>query len=312
MDGGGTRTRVVLMEFAEGVPRGREVARSVGPASVIRARRVRDSAMTVVRLVTGMLDDLETDAPGADRTAVDALWAGLAGAGREPVRSEVEGALRAALDGTVLRVTVGSDAQAAYHDAFADQPGILLIAGTGSGALARAATGEMLRVGGWGPQLGDEGSGYAIGLAALRAVLAARDGRGHRTALTDLLPDLGLERPDELVDWVASVPKGEVGALAGRVAQCAEAGDRVAGKVLDDAAASLVAHAVAARRRGAPPTVALVGGLVGKGGSLAGRLRPALEAAGFTVRSRPVRPEVGAALLARAATAVQPARDASA
>ncbi len=65
--------------------------------------------------------------------------------------------------------------------------GVAVVAGTGSMAFARAADGRTARAGGWGPLLGDEGSGYAIALAGLRAAARAADGRAPATPLTDRL-----------------------------------------------------------------------------------------------------------------------------
>jgi len=77
------------------------------------------------------------------------------------------------------RVVVISDAEAAYVAALGDGAGILLLAGTGSMALARDARGRWARAGGWGPLLGDEGSAFWIGREWLRA---SKDGRGFATA----------------------------------------------------------------------------------------------------------------------------------
>lgn len=299
IDGGGTRTRLVLMEFDDAAPQGREVARSIGPASLVHPLRPQDAAMTVCRMVEALLHDVGADLPGDPHVPrVGSLWAGLAGAGRNPVRVQVESALRDALDGAVERVHVGTDAQAAYHDAFGNQPGILLIAGTGSGVIARTDSMDDLRVGGWGPLLGDEGSGYALGLAALRAILAAEDQRGPATTLSAVVRELGLEAPEQLVDWVASSAKGAVAGLVSSISQAASQGDAVARALLEDAASNLVEMVQAARSRGAPPTVAMVGGLLGKGGPLREHVRSELGRAGFAVRQRPVRAEVGAARLA--------------
>jgi glucosamine kinase len=85
---------------------------------------------------------------------------------------------------TGARVVVGDDTDAALAGAFAGRPGIVVIAGTGSGAAGRDAAGRTVRVGGHGFLLGDEGGGYWIGREAVRAALRAADGTGPATALT--------------------------------------------------------------------------------------------------------------------------------
>ena len=81
--------------------------------------------------------------------------------------------------------------------------GVAVVAGTGSMAFARGTDGRTARAGGWGPLLGDEGSGYALALSGLRAAARAADGRAQATLLTDrLLAACGLSRPEDLVGIV--------------------------------------------------------------------------------------------------------------
>jgi N-acetylglucosamine kinase-like BadF-type ATPase len=66
------------------------------------------------------------------------------------------------------RVVVISDVEGAYLAALGDRAGVLLLAGTGSIALARDRRGRFTRAGGLGPLLGDDGSAFALGRAWLR------------------------------------------------------------------------------------------------------------------------------------------------
>jgi len=113
-------------------------------------------------------------------------------------------------------------------------------AGTGSIAVGRDRSGTLRRMGGYGWQMGDEGSGYAIGRAALGAVSRARDGRSPTTPLQGRL--LGVTRSadfDELVSWAATATPAQVAALAPHVLEVAAAGDVVARGILDYAAREL-------------------------------------------------------------------------
>ncbi|WP_412062484.1 BadF/BadG/BcrA/BcrD ATPase family protein [Rubrivirga sp. IMCC45206] len=96
---------------------------------------------------------------------------GLAGAGRPDVCTAIADAL-----GLDAPLVVTHDADIAYRAAWGDEGGAVLLVGTGSLVLARTDAGETLRAGGWGPALGDDGSGAALGRHALRALLAALDG----------------------------------------------------------------------------------------------------------------------------------------
>src|SRR5690606_12096698 len=127
--------------------------------------------------------------------------------------------------------------------AFDDGAGILLIAGTGSSAWARGVDGRTARAGGWGHLLGDEGSGYALGVAALRAVARAHDGRAPSTDLRDaVLRHANVAAPEALIAWAASAAKAEIAALAPCVAEAAAADDAVARAIVDRAARDLADH----------------------------------------------------------------------
>ena len=115
---------------------------------------------------------------GAGRLAGDVLLVGAAGAGREPEREELRKALRGEnLAGTSRRSS--TDIEIALAAAFDEGPGIVVSAGTGSVAVGRDRAGQRHRIGGYGWQMGDEGSGYAIGRAALGAVSRAATAGVH-------------------------------------------------------------------------------------------------------------------------------------
>src|SRR6185295_3235694 len=121
------------------------------------------------------------------------------------------------------RVLVVNDALVALEAGAPDRPGVVVIAGTGSIAYGRNERNEAARAGGWGYVLGDEGSGYWIGRAALRAVLRAADQRGPATVLTPmLLEHFNVTQPQLLLHEVyhQQLKPAEIGALA----QCVHAG----------------------------------------------------------------------------------------
>ena len=290
VDGGGTRTRVALVDGA-----GRERARAEGPPTLIDPA---DPKATI-----GVIVDLcrEVAAKGGADLPVAGLWAGIAGAGTEPTRGVVETALGEA--GLSSRTSVGGDAEATFHDAFPSGPGILLISGTGSIALARGADGSRVRVGGWGGHLGDEGSGYRIGMAALRAIARGEDGRGVSTGLRDpVLQALGVDGPADLIKWTATARKADVAALVPLICEVAEAGDQAATTLIERAVDELVEHVRTLVRRLEPwpatPEVALAGGLIEEAGPLRLRVIPAIEGLPCRHRDRAVDGARGACALA--------------
>jgi N-acetylglucosamine kinase-like BadF-type ATPase len=200
---------------------------------------------------------------GIGRLGGDVLVVGAAGAGRDPERTELQKSLRA--ETLADTVVVTTDIEIALEGAF-DGPGIVVSAGTGSIAVGRDRQGKRRRIGGYGWQMGDEGSGYGIGRAALGAVSRAYDGRSPRTALTDRV--LGITRStdfDALVRWAASASPAEIAGLAPAVLQVAAQGDPLAQGIADYAARELCQLAICLLPLldVTPPVgVALTGGLL--------------------------------------------------
>ena len=135
------------------------------------------------------------------------------------------------------RITAISDVELAHAAAFSGGPGILVIAGTGSIAIARDRRGRWRRAGGWGQLLGDEGSGFWIGRAALRNPLLRR--RLRQGPYDDVFLTHGLPPTPESVRIIAS--------LAPRVLRLART-DPQARHIRDEAARHLRALARQAGR----------------------------------------------------------------
>jgi N-acetylglucosamine kinase-like BadF-type ATPase len=155
-------------------------------------------------------------------------------------------------------------------------PGLVVISGTGSIAFGVSHRGLAARAGGWGPTLGDEGSGYWIGRRALEAVTRDADGRGPRTQLTQLVLDhFQLPRPQSLVAEIYHQPQGRraIAALAPLVDGARADGDLVAGEIMIEAADELAkaAESVIARleMRGEQFPILLAGGILKRSAWLA-------------------------------------------
>jgi len=154
-------------------------------------------------------------------------------------------AARRRLRGAAARVEVISDAEAALLGALDAQPGVLVLAGTGSIVLGRDAGGRLARAGGLGPLLGDEGSAFWLGREWLR--VTAPTARARALA----------RHPDAVA---------RVAALAPRVLARARRGDRRARAIVAAGQAELAALAVDVIRRlglRAPVRVSWSGGLLG-------------------------------------------------
>jgi N-acetylglucosamine kinase-like BadF-type ATPase len=166
--------------------------------------------------------------------------------------------------------------------------GLAVIAGTGSIAYGRNAAGVIIRAGGWGPLLGDEGSGYAIGRAALRAAVSSHDGRAAPTSLlAAILAYWNLSDATALIGKAYRPPlaASEVASLAVLVEDAAQAGDAVAAAILAEAGNDLAVTAAAVAWRlglaGETPC-AVAGSVLVKGRRVLETFEAGLAGAGLT------------------------------
>jgi N-acetylglucosamine kinase-like BadF-type ATPase len=149
----------------------------------------------------------------------------------------------------VERSEVVGDEVIALDAAFRGGPGILQIAGTGTNCIGRAPDGGRESAGGWSSRLGDEGSGYWIGLHAVRRALNAYD-REEPTRVLEVVGGIwGTSTIDELVNLGDSTPGPDFAALAPAICQLAEEGDSVALDVLKQASADLVGFVLLVRSK---------------------------------------------------------------
>jgi len=233
VDGGGTKTLALSAEV--GGPRR---AQTRGAAGSSNLHAVGFGAACVA------IDSAIAQAAGASEIA--ALCLGLAGAGRPQDVERFTTWARMKFPRAALKVV--SDAEILLAAGAFTGSALALVCGTGSIVYGRTARGELIRAGGWGYLFGDEGSGFAIGAAALRAVTQAHDGRGAPTLLTDLT--LARRGVDDATGLVASLysapnPRAEIASLAGLVEQAASQNDALALLILDNAAHELTRMAAA-------------------------------------------------------------------
>jgi N-acetylglucosamine kinase-like BadF-type ATPase len=187
------------------------------------------------------------------------------GVGRPAEREIVQRALRE--KNIAETIVAESDFMAAHAGAFGGGPGIIVNAGTGVFGFGRTASGENIRVGGWGYLLGDEGSGFAIAQAALIAALKDWDGRGPKTALRPIFEKhfnvTGIELSISQI-YGSDFDRGKFAELAPLVFEAAGNGDAVALEIVRHNGRELGHLVRAAANRGQwnfPIPLALVGNL---------------------------------------------------
>lgn len=288
IDAGGTKT---VAAVTDGV---RELARATGASSAVRPGRAMAAAGTIATVARTALAQ-------AGLLRADVMVVGAAGVGREEERQALRDALR--IETLAERLIVTTDIEIALRSAFGNDPGIVLLAGTGSFAVGHLPDGGIARQGGHGWQMGDDGSAYALGRAALVAAGRGHDDRAPHSSLEEALVRATRARDfNDLVRWSVVAGPPEIAALAPVVLEAAAAGDPVALSLRDAAVADLVAQVVALLPRYREMTeavpVALAGGLLERDG-LRGPVAAALSALpGVALQDTLLDPVQGALALA--------------
>lgn len=224
IDGGGTKTRASIVN-------GETVLAHAESGSIKRLRVGAETAEANLRAL------LRAVYQQAGVTGVQAASVGVASAS---LPGTVEWITTVLKDFHAQRSEVVGDEVIALDAAFKGGPGILQIAGTGSNTIGRAPDGSRECAGGYSSRLGDEGSGYWIGLHAVRRALNAYDREQPTQVLETVGRIWGTTTIEQLVSLGDSSPGPDFAALAPAISELAEAGDPVALGVLRQASADLV------------------------------------------------------------------------
>jgi N-acetylglucosamine kinase-like BadF-type ATPase len=248
LDIGGSKTHAV--RAGDGVTHAEAYAGSANLASVGTAEAERQLDLVLARL-------------GRTARPVDVVCAGAAGADTPATTAQLHVLLAGRFPGAEVRVVHDTELLLAASGDAGLATGVAVIAGTGSVAWGRDATGATARAGGWGHQLGDEGSGYWVAGQAVRHALRRADLGLPIDDLTGaLLAGCGLQRPEQLLDCFYA--QGERRFWAGQAALvfALAASDPAARRIVDRAADALAAlvTTVLARLDGSRPLPVVLGG----------------------------------------------------
>jgi N-acetylmuramic acid 6-phosphate etherase len=207
------------------------------------ANPIESGVSAASRVIAGVARELMQE--GCE---LEHLVAAVAGAGKGDNSREL--AVGLCRTTGAARVSVCTDVLPILHANIGDGGGVLVIAGTGSSVMARAVDGTVHLVGGHGAVMGDLGSGYRIGLEALRACAEALDGTGEETALLEaILSEKKLSGIDDLVLWSEGASKSWIADLCETFFECAKRGDGVARRIMYEQASYLTNQVIAARDR---------------------------------------------------------------
>ena len=225
IDGGGTKTRCALGDETRTL--GTAIA---GASNVIRV----GEALAREALHASVREACAAARITPDRIGI--ICIGAAGAARPEVSGIIQ---RILAELTPASIEVVGDTLIALETAFGTGPGVIVIAGTGSIAYGRDATGRTCRAGGWGYAISDEGSGHWIGRCAISAILRARDAGQHTALEPMVLAAWHLQTFDELVQAANSQPPPDFPRLFPVVLKAAGEADSIARTLLADAGTQL-------------------------------------------------------------------------
>lgn len=286
IDAGGTKTMGLLADET-----GKVVAQVRSGGANLRVH----GELAVEKVLYQVIDGLSANGPAS------ALCLGMAGVDRAEDKEIIKDVLRRLGQKQPIRIV--NDAHVALVAGAEEGMGIVVVSGTGSIAYGVDPSGKSARSGGWGPLLGDEGSAYWLGHAAVRHGIRAVDGRGPSTSLLDrIAKKLGVEAPAGLVAWFYQEDsRTRVAELASVVEEAATDGDEAASGLLDQAAQHLARAARAVARQlifTEPYKVVLAGGVFRACPSLYRRIRGSLDLPLASVVRLDAEPATGAVRLA--------------
>ncbi len=258
IDGGGTKTVCLLSD-----ENGRVIGRGMAGPSNYHTVGVAQTTTSIQEGISAALAQ-----SGQEIREITGTVLGMSGVDRP----DDHGVIEHILDGMNLTFhsrRVENDAVIALAGATVARPGVVIICGTGSIAFGINQQGERRRAGGWGPILGDEGSGYEIGRQSLVSAMRAADGRGPETILQSMvIRHLQLSAVEQLITRVheQKMPRHEIADLTRLVMTAAGQGDQVAQDILATAGSELALAANAVirglRMQDQEFDIALAGGVV--------------------------------------------------
>jgi N-acetylglucosamine kinase-like BadF-type ATPase len=235
VDGGATKTLAAVLDLQT-----RDLHLAHGGPSNEDAVGAKAAVEALLGAAEGAIEHAEID-----RGKLGAAVLAIAGTDTDSIASHVRAARTEAW-------IVVNDVVGAWATATGAGPGVAAISGTGSNVFGVGPDGRSWRAGGWGHLLGDEGSGYWLGVQSIKAALRDREASGPATALSDAATDFfHVASVEALASLVYSKPltKGDIAAFAIETAKLAESGDALAGELYERGARELAEQITAVIRQ---------------------------------------------------------------
>lgn len=220
IDGGGTKTVAIVCD-----ENGTLVSRYVGKSINYNSVGTAEARKNLKETVDGVLD--------GNKITLSSAFIGM------PALSErADEKFTRELCGGIIdcpKIAMDSDVYIGLEAMKCDGAATMVVSGTGSMAVGRLSDGTIIHTGGWGYILGDEGSGYALGLDAVKAAICGAEGSADETSLTQkVLEHFNITDIDSLIDIFYDPPisNSEVAKVAPVLFDCAAGGDEVANEII--------------------------------------------------------------------------------
>ena len=298
VDGGGSKTEIVALDQTD------QVLRCLHkPASNYHVVGMEQAVRHIIEGIREALQEETVEGIGITLAGIDTLedWTKMANGLKRGLQVLVQ------YTGTPFQevaVVLENDSYGALMSVQGKFSGNVLVAGTGAIALGINPEGEVIRVGGWGHIIGDEGAGYNIGRKALAAMVASFDGYGPKSFLEAKITEhLGLTQVQDISDWLYLKTRlnKEIAALVPVVVEAAQMGDFISKKILDESGRALGLLTIALLRKTQSLEVGMVGGI----SNIWEWLEPSFlntiqtEFPGLQILKPKYRPSIGSALLSK-------------
>eukprot|EP01125_Pyxidicula_operculata_P018469 TRINITY_DN6550_c0_g1_i1.p1 TRINITY_DN6550_c0_g1~~TRINITY_DN6550_c0_g1_i1.p1 ORF type:complete len:310 (-),score=83.37 TRINITY_DN6550_c0_g1_i1:115-1044(-) len=229
VDGGGTKTHTVCIDN-DGTIIGEAITGCSNWTSV-------GETTAMENLKQGIEEALAK--AGKSKEQVSSITLGMAGIDRPSDRILLEKNVKTIINNDQLKLQMSNDAIVGLVSGTKKLHGVVVISGTGSIVLGVDDDNKTVRSGGWGPILGDEGSGFAIGHMLLKEVCQAEDNQESSLLKDMVLKELNLSSAWDLIDWTYKDEKfssAKYAKLSPIVFNAAKQGDVKAKKILEESA----------------------------------------------------------------------------
>jgi N-acetylglucosamine kinase-like BadF-type ATPase len=254
IDGGGSRTRALLCD-THGQIIGKGLSGGTNPRT-----------SSTGELNVHLQEAIEQATRSIDCSKILAAHFGIAGAGDARTRAKIQGIAKELLSEQTTR-TIGHDLEIALVGGLESNPGIVLVAGTGSACYGRTFDGRSAKCGDWGDLVDDVGSGSWIGLRALQVCVRQADGRLPESPLKQAVMDfLKIEHMGAFKTRIhnSGLSRSERAQVAPIILDLANKGDEVSLAIVAEGVDALSSCVfITSRQLGIKsPTVLLAGGLL--------------------------------------------------